>query len=316
MILGASFSHRHLLNLGIEPGTALVEYRKLNLTWIRLGCYWDEIERKEGKFEFQIIEKLIKDSQKLGLKIVLTVGMKAPRYPEYYFPKWLERKLRFKDGETIGDENKMLTSYLTRYIQTTIRKFKKYSAIKVWQVENEPLDPSGPHNWQISKNLLRKEVKIVRALDPFRPVLINLWGNELTLRGFYPTVAKLGDIVGLDIYFRCPRAFDSDEKYVGPLDSDEKLGEIIKEIKKSKKSVWLTELQAEPWEPDEIVTSKKNPPSCLPRHITQNYQRIKDWDLDGVFFWGFEWWLYRKIAGDKRYWKEVTKLLQNYQRIK
>lgn len=311
-ILGASFSHRHLLSLGIEPTVALDEYRKLNFPWIRLGCYWDEIEKKKGNFNFEIIENLISLSQKLKLKVILTVGMKAPRYPEYYLPKWLERKIKLKEGEMFDSCPRALTSHLENYLTVTVKRLKKYPAIKVWQVENEPLDPSGPHSWQISPRLLKKEIKIVRVLDPSRSILVNLWGNQLTLRNLYPKAVKLGNIVGLDIYFRVPKPFFWRFcHYSGPLDSDEKLRKIFKKIKKSGKSVWLTELQAEPWEPNELVTTKRNPPSCLPKHILQNYERVQNWGLDGALFWGFEWWLYRKIAGDKRYWEEVSKLLKN-----
>jgi len=235
-----------------------------------LGCYWKEVEKSEGKFDFELEEKLLDSAQKLGFKVILVVGMKAPRWPEYYLPSWLEKKIKLPKGGIFSPEQDFLEKKLTKYLKITIDRFKKYSAIKVWQVENEPLDPSGPYNWRISEEFLKKEAELVRFLDSSRPLLINLWGNELTLRDFYPYVAQIADIVGFDIYFR----------YFPPLDPEEKIKEIIKSIGKP---VWITELQAEPWEPGEIVTKKKNPPSCLPQHIAQNYYRVESWEAEAVF---------------------------------
>jgi len=50
MIIGASFSHPYLEYLKINPQNALKEFKKLGLRWIRLGCYWNEIEKTPGKF--------------------------------------------------------------------------------------------------------------------------------------------------------------------------------------------------------------------------------------------------------------------------
>jgi hypothetical protein len=308
LILGASFSHRHLKFLDIDPFSALKEYQKLNFPWIRLGCYWDEIEKEQGKFNFDVIEKLIKQAQILGLNIVLTIGMKAPRYPEYYFPQWLKGELKLHKTQKLGVGMKVLESAVTKYLTNTVKRLKKYSAIKVWQVENEPLDPSGPNSWRISAELLEKEVKRIKSLDS-RPILVNLWGNELGIRKLYLTAERLADIIGLDVYFRVPVPFFwRFNRYIGPIDSDEKIKKIIK---KSQKPVWLAELQGEPWEPNEIITTKKDPPSCLPKHIYQNYQRVKNWGLEGIILWGFEWWLARKIAGDDRWWKQALNLFKN-----
>lgn len=61
--------------------------------------------------------------------------MKAPRWPEYYFPSWVMDKTPEGARE-----------YVLQFIKTVIEKFKKYLCISAWQVENEPLDPSGAAN--------------------------------------------------------------------------------------------------------------------------------------------------------------------------
>ena len=52
MELGASFSHPHLKYLELDPLKAIKEFKSLNLEWIRLGCYWSEMEKVKNKFDF------------------------------------------------------------------------------------------------------------------------------------------------------------------------------------------------------------------------------------------------------------------------
>ena len=96
MKLGASFSHVHLRSLGLNPLRAIEGFKTLNLPWIRLGCYWNEIEKQKGKYDFGNIEPLIEFCEKNNINVVLTIGMKASRWPEYYLPDWLEKKTKPK----------------------------------------------------------------------------------------------------------------------------------------------------------------------------------------------------------------------------
>lgn len=310
MVLGASFSHRHLENLGLDPLPALKAFKQIGLNWVRLGCYWDEIEKDKRKYSFARIRRLITACQKLDLDIVLTVGMKAPRYPEFYLPTWLEKKVKIHKGRSFDTNHQKLRQPLLKYLAQTIETLKHYSAIKIWQVENEPLDPSGPNRWRITTRLLKEEVDLVRGLDPNRPILINLWGNKLIWKVLYRHSVKLADIIGLDLYFKVPFSlFGHFHHYFGPIISDKTYQENIAQIKSSGKQVWLTELQTEPWEPKELVTSKENPPSCLPQDIIENSKRVLNWGLDGLLFWGFEYWYWRKEQGDERYWNNAKRAI-------
>lgn len=311
MQLGASFSHRHLKYLDLEPTQAIKEFSSLGLSWIRLGCYWDETELSPVKFTFQNLDPLIAFCEKEGINVVLTVGMKAPRWPEYYLPKWILQQLSLKRLTKIDAKNDKLLNLTLNYVQKAVTHFKKSSAIKVWQVENEPLDPSGGKWWRISSDFLAEEIKLIRKLDPKRKILVNLWGNELSRRQLYKPAAELADIVGLDLYLRNPiplmRWFN---KYIGPLDSKEKIQQIVKQIQKDGREFWITELQAEPWEPGEIITKKKNPPSFLPKHFKENLNYAKTLGPKVTLLWGFEYWLWRKEKGDLQYWEEAKRIIK------
>ena len=314
MKLGASFSHPHLRSFDIDPLKAIVEFKTLNLHWIRLGCYWDEIEEEQGKFNFSKLDTLIEFCEKNNLKVVLTVGMKAPRYPEYYIPKWLEKKLNLEKDTVITKKNKRLLDATLNLLEITLNRFKEYSSVKVWQMENEPLDPAGEKGLRISPEFLQEEASLIRKIDPSRQLKINVWGNKLKSRGYYKDAMKISNIVGLTLFLREPGPnFDKTHTYIGPHDTRREIKKIVSYIKSHNKKVWITELQAEPWEPDEIVTKKKNPPSFLPKHFESNLQYARGLNPEVVLLWGFEYWYWRKMNGDLRYWTKAKETIKKYQ---
>ena len=316
MKLGASFSHVHLRGLDLGPSRAIKEFKSLNLPWIRLGCYWNEIEKKPGKFSFSQINPLVEFCEKNNINVVLTVGMKAPRYPEYYIPSWLSKKIHLRKLSKISKSNDLLLDAAMNYLENIVKHFKKSKAIKVWQVENEPMDPPGPLWLRINSNFLEAEVALIKKLDPERKILVNLWGVELNKRKVYKKAMTFADVVGLDIYLRRPIPFFKwFNKYIGPSDSKEKIKEIVDEIKLQDKKVWIAELQAEPWEPEELVTKKKNPPSFLPKHFEENLKYAADLKPEVVLLWGFEYWYWKKQNGDLRYWQEAKRVINKYSKL-
>lgn len=310
--LGASFAHNHLSSLDIDPHEAIKEFTGLGLKYIRLGCYWDEIEKEEGVYDFGKIEKLIDLSHKMGLQIVLTVGMKAQRYPEYYIPEWIKKDLNLGVIKPIDKNNPQLKEKVLAFIEKTIEHFENKN-IEVWQIENEPLDPSGEHAERISYDLLKEEVELARGLAPKTPVAINLWGNELKIRKVYKKAAALADIVGLDIYLRHPNPapiFKRFKPYLGPLDSKSYIKNVVNDIQKQGKKVWIMELQSEPWESGELTTNKENPGSFLPEHVEKNIEYALGLEPDVIMLWGFEYWLSRREQGNSRYWDEAKRVIQ------
>ena len=98
---------------------------------------------------------------------------------------------------------------------------------------------------------------------------------------------------------------------MGPRDSKRKVSQIVSDIKSKGKEVWIAELQAEPWEPDEVVTLKQNPPSCLPEHLLSNVMYGMSLNPDAILLWGFEWWYKKKREGDSRYWDQAKHIIRS-----
>lgn len=293
MILGTTFSHLHAHYLRLSPLLSFTELIGMGFQSIRIACYWNEIERKQGLYDFSAIRSLLDVAQSKNQNVIVSIGMKAPRYPEYYFPEWLEEK------HPLGAE-----PYLIPYLYKTIEELRSYNVITHWQVENEPLDPSGPKHLSIPVDLLQKEIDVIREKDK-RPVLINLWGNELKKRQLLLRIKNRADVLGLDIYYKVPIFGPI---YRGPQDNDDAIRRLMQGIKKP---FFITELQAEPWERNLLVAKSDKTPSMNAVILTENYERALSLKPQAIYFWGSEYWLWRKKLGDMSLLTVVTDILKS-----
>lgn len=294
MQFGTTFSHRHAASLGLDPVAALRQVIEMDFSLLRLCVYWDEVEPQPGEYDFAQIKNLLAICQRHQQSVVLTVGMKAPRWPEFYLPDWLA-----KDPASTEAEQRLLL-----FINRTVEELGSFGCISHWQVENEPLDPSGADNWQLSPSLLEKEIKVVRSMDT-RPIVLTAWGNALSRRQHLPKLARFGDVVGIDLYYKQHVQLWKVGTYRPPEDNDRKLAS---QIVAAGVPVWITELQAEPWEKDQSAYQADKTPSCSDILLTEYVARAMQLPVDYIFFWGVEYWLWKADRGDDCY-------LQLWQRL-
>lgn len=292
MILGTTYSHRHIQYLALDNEQAFGELLQLRFGLLRLCCYWDEIQPEKNTFDFSKIRYLLEKCEQAGQKVIVTLGMKAPRWPEYYLPTWLNTRA----VDTLSEE---ISSFLTQ----AINSLKDYTCIKYWQVENEPLDPAGPEKLVIPGRLLKEEVALVKSLDPTREIIVTVWGNEARQRNTLQQIGEIGDILGLDLYFTVPFLH---KFYRGPKSP---LSYYKKVIADFNKPVWITELQAEPWEHNQLVATTKITSSMNPDILKQNFEKACALQTEVILFWGYEYWFYKKMQGDSSYWQTIRQLL-------
>jgi hypothetical protein len=296
MKIGITLSHPHLRTLQLDVADSLSRALSLKFSHIRLGAYWSEIEAKEGKYDVSSLRTILEACEEKKQPVIVTVGVKAPRWPEFFWPRYVPEK----DARNPTTQERIL-----RYIEHTVLELKQYSCISHWQVENEPLDPSGPENKVVPYVFLKEEVRLVRSLDTC-PILLNVWGNDLLSRGLFSQIEALADVVGLELYYKqYMKMFMGRPVYKGPRQSHAQLKAYLE---KSKKPVWITELQAEPWEQDDAGYLGKNPGSMNPSQMERNFRMVSDLPVAEVHLWGFEYWLYREKKGDKRYFETLARL--------
>lgn len=286
---GITFSHPHFQHLGISVDEALEYAFSLGFSQLRIGIYWNRIERKKDNFDFSEVEMILEKCERKGQKVILNIGMKSPRWPEFYLPTYL-------DDVDLGDNE--VRERVLLFIKATIAKFKQYNCITHWQVENEPLDPSGKDNRAIPLTTLKDEVKLVRSLDK-RPIIISLWGNDIKKRTLLPLVEPLADVVGIDLYYKQYRGeLFGKSMYSGPQTSDQYLSKLIQN---SSKPVIITELQAEPWEKDEKRYLSESQKSISPELLRNNIRRAINLGANEILLWGYEYWYYQMKRNNYTY---------------
>ncbi len=323
---GPSPGNRSALRTGISFSEQQTEYMDLSYqdtyrglmllapSLVRLAAYWDRIEPEPGVFDFTTLDWLLSNTPP-GTRVVLTIGMKAPRWPEFYIPPWLEQANEMPNGARVTDDPQ-LREALPSFVQAVVERYQTSPAVAYWQVENEPLDPSGPRQWMIDPDVLDQEIALVSRLDDqHRPLLVTTFLSTNPLRQPAATGPRLmqrvrtllgaADIVGLDVYpvrehsilgttllFRWP-AFVWQQR----------LRSVQQAGRSAGKPVWVTELQAEPWLLTQVVYLQEPPsPQLLPNETEFVAQEIRADGFTTALFWGAEYWYMRMVRFDDTSW--------------
>ena len=322
--VGTSFSPRHATYLGLDWQQSYRRLEALHFKVIRLSAYWDQVDR-EG---YDQLDWLLKESLASGQPVVLTVGMKGVGWPEFYIPSQYQPAA--PDGGDVGGDPNLRAGVL-EFARETVARYRANPALVAWQVENEPLNPAGPHRWYIGRELLSQEVAAVRELDPTRPLIVSAFGhfnmlfdtasnrsgfNLGSLLGFQSATAEsqsLGllrrnDILGLDVYTDIGYRFLGQDgvSHAGG-DWAAKAGQWRAVAASQNKRAWITEAQAEPWEAD--ITGYSDPRSTLASDISDRFSAIRAQGFGTVLLWGAEYWLWKADNGDPSWLDAVRGIL-------
>ena len=181
----------------------------MNPAVIRLAAYWNKVEPTPGTYDFSSLDWLVAHTPPTT-KVVLSLGMKAPRWPEYFIPAWLEQANSLPDQARVSDDAD-LQAALPRYIRAVVEHYRDSPVVAYWQVENEPVDAAGPRSWTVGLDVVDQEIALVRNLDDqHRPVVLTAFVSTSPLRQFtifgvnalerLRALIGRADIVGLDLY--------------------------------------------------------------------------------------------------------------------
>lgn len=271
---------------------------------IRLVAYWDEIEKKRGVYDFSQLDWLINKAEQNGVKIILTVGLKAPRWPECHEPQWVQ-----------SQNSNLKNQKLFEYIEKVVNSYKDNLVIEAWQVENEPFLKFGECQI-ISEETFKKEIELVRSIDKSRPIIATDGGEF----GLWYKAARNGDIFGTTMYRNV---------YIDTIGISWLFGNInypfnpnyfrLKEkivryyLDDYNKKFIVSELQAEPWSKValEKISYEKQTDLFSPAFFDDTVKYAKKAGFDEYYLWGAEWWYYMKEKyGDTRYWEIAKSILR------
>ena len=258
---------------------------------LRLIAYWQYLEKERGKYNFHDLDWQVKEAQKRGKEIILVLGYRVPRWPECYAPVWANNL----DKEDFRRE-------LKNYISAVIGHYKQYPAIKIWQVENEPLADFFGDCPKSNKEFLKEEIVLVKSLDNERRIMVTDSG-ELS---FWLGSAGLSDVFGTTLYRIVWNKYIGWFKHWYPPAFYAARAVLLKNFFQTK-TVVISELQAEPWTADRKplrdVTFKEQTERFGLDELKDNLEFAKKTGISEIYLWGVEWWYYRKIGGDDSYWQ-------------
>ncbi len=324
-LYGFSYSFENTAWFGLDPKKTLIElYDCCKFSWVRLPFYWDTMIDKNGELRIEDLEFAITEAKKRNIKVVVTLGLKTPYYPEFHLPKHIQDQIKF--GQIV-DINHPVVQDLLKLDQKVVLELSRYDNIAYWQVENEPL-LANINNIKINPNLIAAEVDLVRKTDPMkRPIILSHVGPskfDNNWKMLLP-ILKPGDILGVNAYFKTQGvnllAFGLFKHefnipwpngFVWPVQSwyflspnFERLNKLLEE---RGNSLWVMELQADPYIRT-LSDAKKNSFNFQADDIKKADIYIKKSRIKSIGFWGSSFWLYREKNGDSSWMRTVMEIV-------
>ena len=325
--VGTSFSPSRAAYLGLDYRSAFTRLEAMHFRVIRLSAYWDDVDANG----YGQLDWLMSEAQKAHQPIILTVGMKALGWPEFFIPPTVVPDPPLKPGQDVATDAEIREGALA-FVEQTVLRYRDNPSLYSWQVENEPFNRAGPNRLWIDASFVRDEITSVRQLDGHhRGVIVNafshfnlLFDQASARQGFdlrqmlgfdadsaerdVLSVLKPGDVLGLDVYTAIGYQFLG-QNHLSRADSDwpDRLARIRDTARTQGKQAWITEAQAEPWEasPDSFT----HPKSTSPQAIRSIFANLKDAGYTNVLFWGSEYWLSRADHGDSRWLDTIKSIL-------
>lgn len=295
---GVTFSVKQCRHLGLTWRDAYAAtLADLRPSVVRLIAYWDLVEPRRGENDFRDLDEQVRRAEAAGAGVVICAGQKAPRWPEYHYPRWLD-----------VDDRLERETRVMRYLETVVLRYRDTPGLRYWQVENEPFLPFG-RGPKTDPTVLAREIALVRRLDPRHPVLVTDGGEW----GWWVRAAEAGDVFGTTVYR------DVYDRRVGPFTYPLTPGYYAAKTWLTKLAVGrpgerfiCAELAAEPWgeKPVDRMTPAEQRALYPPSSLAASAAFARRAGFREAYFWGVEWWYLRRLEGDSSYWEAAESLMR------
>lgn len=290
--LGVSFIPSYASSLGVDPQKTMDALLDINIKHFRLTSYWNEGEPKEGHYDFSQLDWQFKKAEEHNAKIMLSLGLRQPRWPECHMPDWAANQPVDRWQALLED-----------YIQAVVERYQDSPALEGYQLENEYfLKGFGICN-NYDRQRLIDEYNLVKKTDPDHPIIVGRSNNAV---GF-PIGQPRPDEYSISVYKRVWDAGFSHRYleypfpawFYGWLAGAQKITQ--------NRDMMISELQAEAWPPDKQSITET---SLNEQNKSLNAKRLKDRFKYGeatgmreIYLWGGEYWYYRKeVLKDPSLW--------------
>lgn len=292
---GFTFSNMYAEELGLDwKETYRAMLDDLGAKYLRIPVYWDRVEPLPDFFDWSEVDFQLDEAAQHGVKVILAVGRRLPRWPECHDPSWLPRLSQ-------GEFERSLLSY----ISAAVERYKDHPSVIAWQVENEPFLEIFGECPRLDEALLDREIALVRSLDD-RPLVVTESGELST----WISGGKRADILGVSIYKVTWNNFWGYFYYPIPPAFYYYKAQFIKRYTPAK-DVISTELQVEPWTESPVISVPLKDQFVsmdLPR-VRENISFSRKTGFSQVYLWGVEWWYWLKETQHRPEFWEYGKTL-------
>jgi len=298
---GLSFDRQYANYLGLDwKNTYTKMLTDLKPKYIRISANWNTLEGEKGKYTFADLDWQMNEAKKHNTKVLLVIGQKTPHWPECHVPRWLETQTKDEIKED-----------LLTYVRTVVERYKKNTALDMWQVENEPfIHFEFGQCLNYHSEFTYDEIALVRELDPDNKILVTDSGEM----GLWRKARKAGDYFGTTLYriVRTPKGYIWSYDWVPAVIYRWKALFTGVDLN----SFFISELQAEPWltgeHPKNTPREEQEKTMNLER-LSRHVEYARHVGAKRAYLWGVEWWYFMEENYGERGYLELGKdILTNF----
>lgn len=282
--LGVSFIPDYAASLGVDPQDTMDALLGIGVKQFRLVSYWSDMEQTPGKYDFSQLDWQFKKAEAAHAKILLTLGLRQPRWPECHIPDWAAKEPMSR-----------WQPQLEQFMKAVVQRYQHSPSLQAYQLENEYFLKGFGNCTDFSRSRLVSEYNLVKKLDPHHKVIVGRSNNAL---GF-PVGQPQPDEFSISVY---KRVWDANVthryfEYPQPAWFYAFLAGTQKIF--NHKDMIVGELQAEAWPPNGQTIQNT---SLAEQNKSFNAKRFKDrieygraTGMPQIYLWGAEYWYYRLV---------------------
>ncbi|HXE10129.1 MAG TPA: beta-galactosidase [Verrucomicrobiae bacterium] len=299
--LGVSFIPDYAESLGVDPQQTMDALTGIGVKQFRLVSYWSDMERTPGHYDFSQLDWQFKKAKAANAKVLLTVGLRQPRWPECHMPDWAAK-----------EPMSQWQPQLEQFMQAVIQRYQHSPSLQAYQLENEYFLKGFGTCTDFSRSRLVSEYNLVKKLDPHRTIIVGRSNNAL---GF-PVGQPQPDEFSISVYKRVWDGNFSHRylEYPQPAWFYAYIAGAQKIF--TGRDMIIGELQAEAWPPrgktiQQTSLAEQNKSFNADR-FKARVQYGKATGMPQIYLWGAEYWYYRStVLHDPSVWNVAKQEFKN-----